>query len=85
MRFNRDRLAAFAERALSVNVSYFAVRRELFGLLSAALDAGGDLVVPNQEFITLRTFLSSRSNQISDDARLAFEVALLHIIELVGA
>lgn len=82
MRFDRDRLRAFADTAMASNVSYFAVRRELYGLFTAALDRGGVIEVSSQECITIRTFLTSRDPNPSDQARLAYEVALVKIFEL---
>lgn len=81
--FNRDRLAAFANRALSANVTYFAVRRELLDLFTSALDQNGDINLASREFITIKTFLTSRDSRPSDNARLAYEVAIMSILELV--
>lgn len=83
MRFNRERLRAFVEEALVSNISYLAVRRELYGLFAAALDRGGDVDLANQEFITIRTFLTFRDPKPPGDARLAYVVALVTISELV--
>lgn len=83
MRFNRELLRTFVDEALASNISYLAVRRELYSLFTAALDRGGDINVSNQEFITIRTFLTSRDTKPSDDARLAYEVALVTISESV--
>lgn len=81
--FNRARLGLFANRALSANVTYFAVRRELLDLFTSALDHHGDINLASREFITIKTFLTSRDSRPADDARLAYEVAVMTILELV--
>lgn len=83
MRFNRNRLRDFVEEALQANISYLQVRRDLYGRFSRAIDHDGDCDVENQHVITLRTFLTSREPRPPDQARLAYEIALLHIHELV--
>lgn len=83
MRFAVTPLRTFVDRALTANVSYFAVRRELLFLFSAAIDRDGIIDVPTNHVITIRTFLTSRDPKPSDQARLAFEVALTTIAELV--
>lgn len=83
MRFNSDRLREFVEEAFRTNVSYFAVRRRLFDLFTAAMSPGlGNVDVPPQIFIVMRTFLTSRDRD-NDSARLAFEVALVSVLELL--
>ncbi len=78
VRFHRQRFGVFVNAALRANVSYFATRRELYGLLAAALDRNGTVDITNQEYITVRTFLTSRDTRPNDQARLAYEVALLN-------
>lgn len=83
MRFNTARLRLFVEAAMTANVSYFASRRELFGFFVAAIDRFGTVEISDQYFLTIRTFLSSRDVRPSDQARLAYEVAILKIYELL--
>lgn len=83
MRFAAVPLRTFVDRALAANVSYFAVRRELLSLFAAAMDRDGILDVPSNHVITIRTFLTSRDPNPSDQARLAYEVALAAISDLV--
>lgn len=85
VRFNASRLRSFTIAANKSNIMYFAVRRRLFDLFSDALDSAGAIDLPSQEYITMRTFLTTRSNTPSDDARLAYEVTLLHIQDMLSA
>lgn len=85
MRFDRNRLREFVDRALVANITYLAVRRELYGLFTLALDRNGDVEISSREFITIRTFLSSRDPRPKDEARLAYEVALVDVHSLVDA
>lgn len=83
MQFDRARLRAFVEDALQANVSYLAVRRELHTKFVASLDRNGDVRVQSREFITLKTFLTSKDPRPKDDARLAYEVAICELHSLV--
>ncbi len=83
MLFERARLRAFIEDALQANVSYLAVRRELHTKFVAAIDRDGDVDVQNRDFITLKTFLTSKDTKPKDDARLAYEVAICELHSLV--
>lgn len=85
MLFDRARLRSFVEDALQANVSYLSVRRELHTKFVAALDRDGDVDVQNREFITLKTFLTSKDPKPKDDARLAYEVAICELHSLVEA
>jgi hypothetical protein len=80
MRFNATRTAAFCNAFLSANVSYFATRRQLFTLFTDSIDPAGILDVPNAQFITIRTFLTARTRENENDARLACEVAVLELL-----
>lgn len=84
MRFHANRLRAFTEAALEANVMYYAVRRQLYDLFVVAIDREGEIDVDSSTVITVRTFLSNRDNKPSSDARLAYEVAIMSIHELVG-
>lgn len=84
MMFNRDLLRAFVTAANASNVSYYAARRTLFERFTNSIDPGGDIELESSTVITIRTFLSNRSNKPSDDARLAYEVAIMTIYELVS-
>lgn len=84
MMFNRDLLRAFANSANDSNVSYYAVRRTLFEKFTMSIDRNGEIELDNSTVITIRTFLSTRVNNPSSDARLAYEVAVMTINELVG-
>lgn len=83
MQFNRARLREFLDDALQANVSYLAVRRGLHTKFVLALDRDGDVQVPSREFITLKTFLTSKDPRPKDDSRLAYEVAICELHSLV--
>lgn len=69
---------------MCANVSYLIVRRELLGLLTAALSRVGTIEISASEFITLRTFLTSRDARPTDNARLAYEVVVARCYELTA-
>lgn len=83
MLFDRARLRTFVEDAMQANVSYLAVRRDLHTKFVAALDRYGDIDVNSRDFITFKTFLTSKDPRPKDDARLAYEVALCELHSLV--
>lgn len=82
--FDSRRLRLFLDEAIPANVSYYATRRRLYGLFVGSLDRNGDIRVPTPEYMTIRTFLSSRINNPTSEARLAYEIAVDHIDDLVG-
>lgn len=84
MRFNTQSLRAFVDEANQANVMYYATRRHLFTMFTQSLDRDGETEVDNTTVVTIRTFLSNRENKPSDQARLAYEVALMSLNELVG-
>lgn len=84
MRFQADRLRTFVDAAQSANVAYYAARRALFDLFVAAIDRNGEVDIESSTVITIRTFLSNRDNAPSPDSRLAYEVAIMAVSELVG-
>jgi hypothetical protein len=84
MRFNTQSLRAFVDEANSANVMYYATRRQLFTMFTEAIDRVGETEVDSTTVVTIRTFLSNRENKPSDQARLAYEVALMSLNELVG-
>lgn len=84
MRFNAALLRTFVDQALESNVSYFASRRHLYTLFTSSIDREGAVELDNSVVITIRTFLSNRDNNPADSARLAYEVAIMTIFELVG-
>ncbi len=83
-KFNAVRLRLFVDEALKANITYLATRRTLFQMFVAALDREGDVDINGQEYIQVRTFLSSREARPSDQARLAYELAIDSWDELLG-
>jgi len=80
MNFNIDAycLRDWALRALRTNVTYYRLRRELFTALMSVLDepvvVGCE--VEEEDFMTLRQFLSSKNDGMTDDKRLSFDKSL---------
>lgn len=84
MKHCKSKLRDFLEVALITNVSYHAARRELLDLWFDSVDTtGGDIDVPSQVCIQIRSFLQSRGDQINNDNRLAFETALVRLSDLL--
>lgn len=81
---NGYRLQAFLSAADVANHTYYAERRSLLDLYHAAVN-GGDrqLAIPAQQHIQIRLYLMSRSDSLKDDARLAFETALVKLREMI--
>lgn len=73
---------AWANRCLQLNLSYFRLRRELFEEFTAMLTVpDGEPVVnlTDEQFIVVRTFLTSRNDGLNDDKRLAFDKTIMEI------
>jgi len=83
--FERAGLRDWCNDALSANHTYYRVRREYFDRFTSLRDPPDEVEavrIPSQIFITIRSFLCTRSPEISDDKRLAFDTAVMEILEL---
>lgn len=83
MRFNVDLLREFVIETLRSDLVYHSERKRSLALYIAAQDALGDIVVPNITCIQIRTFLQSRSDRVTSDSQLAFEVALHKLYDML--
>lgn len=67
---------------LSANLTYFRLRRELFdefNRLLGAYEAGAHINIPEDVFIVIRYFLTSRNESIDDNKRLSFDKAIFQL------
>lgn len=79
MRVDKASLWVFVREALTSDVSYYVERLALRDFFHTCLrPVTGDFVVSYQEYVTIRTFLSSPRFD-DDNSFLAFEVALVVI------
>lgn len=85
VRLSSDALQAFCNCAATANVSYHASRRNLFDLFTAAISPRGDVTMSPTSYLSVRTFLSSRTAVDNDSARLAYEVALMECSDALQA
>lgn len=82
LRFNFVLLCRFLNEAITANVSYIATRRRLFQLFVEAIRPLGEIYVPVDTVVQIRTFLSSRPTEQDNNARLAYEVGLIALFAL---
>jgi len=82
LRFDYARFARFLGEALAANVSYIATRRRLFTLFVESIRLNGEIFVPVDNVVQIRTFLSSRPTEQDNNSRLAYEVAILALLAL---
>lgn len=80
-------LRAFVDAAMTANLVYYRVRREIFDLLSHALVSeaprAGEVRIRYEQFMAIRTYLQARNDAITNDSRLAFDKVLQELGELV--
>lgn len=83
MLFQRLLLRNFAVAGLQSNTTYHSERKRLLELYVAAMDVDtGDIAVSSTICVSVRSFLQSRSQDLNDNSRLAFETALHRIVDL---
>lgn len=80
MLFNHRRLQDWAYTAQFSELEVRAVRSRLLRSLEQATDAQGDFEVPSDVYRPITAFLRLRNDSLSDNARLAFDVALTELI-----
>lgn len=71
-----------------MNTNYYRTRRELFDELMACVDPPNGTVQCHlllAEYLSIRSFLNSRNEGLSDDKRLAFDTAVLNLQALAIA
>lgn len=80
-------------RAHTTNTIYFRARRDLFGslcdIVSTEPPGGAYVTLPVELWVTIKLFLTSRNDQLTNDSRLAFERALseldaIHVVQPRG-
>lgn len=78
---DRERLISWIGSALTANLTYYRTRREFFHTFVLALEHTVHLrvVVCEEDFITVRQFLTSRNDAVTADARLAFDRTLFKL------
>jgi len=72
MNFDRKKFTNWLSNALFAQTGYFKVRRKLFEELKPCMDSKGDFKVSSEDFSTIRTYLTQKQNNISNEATLAF-------------
>lgn len=82
LRFRYLTLMLFIDEAMTANVSYIATRRRLFNLFVNAIHPQGEIYVPVDTVVQIRTFLSSRPTEQDNNSRLAYEVGLIALLQL---
>lgn len=83
MLFDRVRLRLFVQRVYSENHQYHASRRQLYAVFCDAINDQGDLDVPIQLVIQVRLYLMTRSDDLTDTKKFAFENAIANLSELL--
>lgn len=84
--FSTSELGSFVINALTVNVSYYRVRRDLFSKFANAMGPSpgeATVEVDEETFVAVRTFLTTRNDGLNDNKRLSFDKALLDLRRLV--
>lgn len=84
MKFDVDQLRTFSTECLRSDLLYHVERKRVFALYVAAMDPSGQVDIPNTTCVQIRTFLQSRSDSLTNDSRLAFEVALHKLLEVLA-
>lgn len=82
---SRQALYRWCNDSITSNVTYFRTRRELLSSFTRMLGTGvGDDIVSVSSalVISIRTFLSMRSDRVSDDNLLAYETAVMELLSL---
>lgn len=76
-------LRDWCERSALASTTYFKLRRELWEelvqLLQPGTPPGPSVTLSFDQFITIKGFLLSRNQDLSDDKRLAFDKALAEL------
>lgn len=84
MLFDRVLLGAFTNYALHENLTYHVNRRRALELFTRALDPNGDVDIPSQVFVQIRLYLMSRTEQLTNESKFAFENALVTLVAMGG-
>jgi hypothetical protein len=69
-------LQAWLDDALTGNLIYHRVRRSLWDDFCELLKTKGDFPIPRALFLSIKSCLTSRSDQMTDDKKLAFDTAV---------
>jgi len=91
VRFRKSVLQSFLDDALSANISYFVVRRNLLNKFSSArlrhsqnVSADELVRIPRDLFVSVVSILSARNDSLPNDARLAFPNHVLDMDTIVN-
>lgn len=82
-RANPNRLQEWVNVACLANLSYFRTRRELWDSLTQIIresqGVDGTVVMSVPLFISLKSALTCKNDQLNDDKRLAFDTGIMQI------
>lgn len=75
-------MLTWCDKVLRSNLSYFRLRRDLFGEFVAALDIAilvNFVTLSDEEFLILGQFLTERDEGLNDSKKLSFDKAIMAI------
>jgi len=84
VKFNTLKLYEWLEDAMFAQTTFFRVRKTLFAKLGKCVSKDGEEEVSTADFQTLKNFLLSRNQDISDAKTLAFDTLIADMYERLG-
>lgn len=78
-KLDRESLRSWVRKALTTNLTYYRLRRELFAEFTDLEEDDGGVAIDDEVYIVIRQFLTQKNDAINDDKRLSFDKALVEL------